>query len=42
MDLDWKSDSATTSGMRAFLQLVDKAPNVGANLRRREEERENE
>jgi alpha-L-arabinofuranosidase len=42
MDLDWKSGSATASGTRSFLQLADTAPNVGANLVRREEERGNE
>jgi hypothetical protein len=42
MDLDWKSGSAVASGARDFLQLADTAPNMGAKLGRREEERWNE
>jgi hypothetical protein len=39
MDLDWKSDTTTTSGTRGLLQLADIAPNVGAKSGRREEGR---
>jgi hypothetical protein len=42
VDLDWKSGSATTSGMRGFVQPADIAPNMGAKLGGREEERKRE